>query len=299
MKRFQKILVGVDLNMAGDAISEGSRRAALQAEWLARETGASLTLLHSTWADLYEEREYLRKGLSAAGTKALNDLAQDYRASDVPVELLTVEGRVWVEMIQRCNRGDNDLIIVARRNDSGSGRLGSVSRKLMRKSPVPVWVVKPDAPMVHRRIMAATDQSEVGDLAVELAASIASLSDCDLDVVHAWQIPLSVQMSESFAEERVKETLAELQSGAEQQINDLLASLSDKPKTQLHVGRDAPSRAITQGVKALKPELLVMGTVSRKGVAGLLMGNTAEKVLDQVECSLLTIKPKGFISPIQ
>ncbi len=299
MRRFQNILVGIDLNMAGDAISEGSRRAALQAEWLARKTGASLTLLHSTWADLYEESECLRRGLSAAGTQALDDLARDYRANDVPVQILTVEGRVWVEMIQRCNRGDNDLIIVARRNDAGMGRLGSVSRKLMRKSPVPVWVVKPDAPMVHRRIMAATDQSEVGDLAVELGASIASLSDCGLDVVHAWQVPLSVQMSESFAEERVKETLAELQSGAERHINNLLASLPDKPKAQLHVGRDAPSRAITQGVEVLQPELLVMGTVSRTGVAGLLMGNTAEKVLDQVDCSLLTIKPKGFVSPIQ
>ncbi len=59
-----------------------------------------------------------------------------------------------------------------------------------------------------------------------------------------------------------------------------------------------PSRAIQSGVEELDADLLVMGTVSRGGVAGLLMGNTAERLLDRVDCSLLTIKPADFISPI-
>ena len=46
-------------------------------------------------------------------------------------------------------------------------------------------------------------------------------------------------------------------------------------------------------------ELIVMGTVSRTGIAGLLIGNTAEKVLRQVDCSVLTVKPEGFITPVK
>ena len=42
-----------------------------------------------------------------------------------------------------------------------------------------------------------------------------------------------------------------------------------------------------------------MGTMSRGGVAGLLVGNTAERLLDKVECSLLTIKPEDFVSPVR
>ena len=41
-----------------------------------------------------------------------------------------------------------------------------------------------------------------------------------------------------------------------------------------------------------------MGTLSRGGVAGLLIGNTAERVVNRVDCSLLTIKPEDFISPV-
>jgi nucleotide-binding universal stress UspA family protein len=41
-----------------------------------------------------------------------------------------------------------------------------------------------------------------------------------------------------------------------------------------------------------------MGTVARTGIPGLLIGNTAEGVLNQVDCSLLALKPEGFVSPV-
>jgi universal stress protein E len=42
-----------------------------------------------------------------------------------------------------------------------------------------------------------------------------------------------------------------------------------------------------------------MGTLGRAGIAGLLIGNTAEKILHQVECSVMTVKPDGFVSPVK
>ena len=62
MKRFKSILVGIDLNLEGDEISVGSRRAALQAQWLAERTGATLTFFHSSWSDLYEDHNVIRQG---------------------------------------------------------------------------------------------------------------------------------------------------------------------------------------------------------------------------------------------
>jgi nucleotide-binding universal stress UspA family protein len=41
-----------------------------------------------------------------------------------------------------------------------------------------------------------------------------------------------------------------------------------------------------------------MGTVCRTGVTGFLIGNTAEKVLNNVDCSVLTVKPEGFVTPV-
>jgi hypothetical protein len=41
-----------------------------------------------------------------------------------------------------------------------------------------------------------------------------------------------------------------------------------------------------------------MGTIGRSGVPGLLIGNTAERMLSAVDCSILALKPEGFVSPV-
>ena len=45
-------------------------------------------------------------------------------------------------------------------------------------------------------------------------------------------------------------------------------------------------------------DLIVMGTVARTGIPGFFIGNTAEKILTKVDCSVLTVKPSAFSSPV-
>ena len=44
-------------------------------------------------------------------------------------------------------------------------------------------------------------------------------------------------------------------------------------------------------------DLVVMGTVARTGIAGLVMGNTAERVLPQLHGSVAAVKPPGYVDP--
>ena len=48
-----------------------------------------------------------------------------------------------------------------------------------------------------------------------------------------------------------------------------------------------------------KVDLVIMGTVARTGLPGFFMGNTAETILNQLNCSVLAIKPEGFVSPVK
>lgn len=59
-----------------------------------------------------------------------------------------------------------------------------------------------------------------------------------------------------------------------------------------------PGHAISELAKREGIDLIVMGTMARTGLTGALLGNTAEQVLDQIECSVLAVKPDGFISPV-
>ncbi|NIQ99686.1 MAG: universal stress protein, partial [Gemmatimonadales bacterium] len=45
-------------------------------------------------------------------------------------------------------------------------------------------------------------------------------------------------------------------------------------------------------------ELIVMGALRRGGLQGLFIGSTAERVLQQVDCSVLVVRPGGFQTPV-
>ncbi|MGE3600210.1 MAG: universal stress protein, partial [Dehalococcoidia bacterium] len=55
-----------------------------------------------------------------------------------------------------------------------------------------------------------------------------------------------------------------------------------------------PDFVVAEGI-----DLVVMGTVARAGIAGMLLGNTAERILRKLPCSVLTVKPDGFTSPVR
>jgi nucleotide-binding universal stress UspA family protein len=68
---------------------------------------------------------------------------------------------------------------------------------------------------------------------------------------------------------------------------------------QLMHRRGEPEAVISDFVVGHGIDLVVMGTVARGGIPGLLIGNTAERVLRQLPCSVLAVKPDGFVSPVK
>jgi universal stress protein E len=81
-------------------------------------------------------------------------------------------------------------------------------------------------------------------------------------------------------------------------IERTLASTPMAGAAKLHVGLTSPTHAILESAEHLKPELVVMETASRGGIAGLLMGNTAERLVDRSNCALLAVKPEDFVCPV-
>ncbi|MDZ7712715.1 MAG: universal stress protein [Rhodovibrio sp.] len=71
------------------------------------------------------------------------------------------------------------------------------------------------------------------------------------------------------------------------------------PKLRRHVVRGNPRSAIPRMVGELGADLLVLGTVARTGVPGLIIGNTAEDVLNSVDIGIVAVKPPGYVSPVQ
>jgi nucleotide-binding universal stress UspA family protein len=83
-------------------------------------------------------------------------------------------------------------------------------------------------------------------------------------------------------------------------LEELLASTRhDLQKCSLHVLDGDARLEVPRHVARESIDLLVLGTVARTGIAGLLIGNTTEEILRRVDCSVLALKPDGFESPVK
>ena len=93
----------------------------------------------------------------------------------------------------------------------------------------------------------------------------------------------------------------------ETKMNDLIQALTetlsqdtmDYIKPQVHIMKGEPHKVIPNLAQEMKADLVVMGTVARTGIPGLIMGNTAETILNNIGCSVLAVKPPGFVTPVK
>jgi len=306
MYDFKNIVVGLELSSDGGAVTVGSQKAVQQAIWVAKANGGSIRYVHSIYNDEFHgavlaNQLLVCEGLSDEGKTALQGIVVETQDSGVEAQLEITEDRAWLEITRVAIRDSVDLVIVGKRNEpSDDGRhLGSVAIKLLRKCPTPVWVVEPEHDLVHRLVLAATDLEPVGDLAVRCAGFVAKRHECELHVVHAWQMPFALQMEASrMAKEEFAEAVVKIRQSCIDRIEQSLADYDGPKKPYIHTAKGSPAQMIREAVAQLDPDLLVMGTISRAGLAGVLIGSTAERLLDRVDCSILTVKPENFVSPV-
>lgn len=301
---FAHVAVGVDLGPEGTEVTPGSRKAFEQAAWVARHSGADILLLHSIYDDeaaLAEEGALPSRELTPEGRAALDALAAELAEEGIPVRLEVVADRAWFELARRAARGEVDLVVVARssEDDEGETRIGGIGTKLLREAPGAVWVVKPGHDLVHRLVLAATDLTPVGDAVVRTAAEVAVASGAELHVVHARRPRDGSEGGEVLDEEALAERNERVRAEVAASVRAALGDLAERIEPVIQLGRGKPATVIREAVVHLDPDLLVMGMLSRAGVAGLHVGSTTERVLDRIDGSLLALKPADFVSPVE
>jgi len=210
-------------------------------------------------------------------------------------------GEPFVEITRVAPAEGYDMVLAGTR---GNGKweeffVGSTAKRLIRKCPASVWIVKAEHLVPPKVVLAATDFSDVSLKAVKEGLKIAQHANAELHLLH---IIDSKDVPEDLIS-RVPEgsTLRqEINDEATRRLDEFVASLDiNRTQIQSHLSWGTPWQEIRRIAKHQAVELIVIGTVGRSGVKGLLLGSTAERVLDTCGCSILTIKPDNFVSPIE
>jgi universal stress protein A len=147
--------------------------------------------------------------------------------------------------------------------------------------------------MQLQRILVPVDYSSCSRAALRLAAQLAQRFQATLDVVHVWDRPSYVSDVVMTRTEPIsgKSLIAMIQQNAQRDL-DAFLSTADLPPGTVLAGRllsGDPASALIHELKAAKCDLVVVGTHGRTGLAHVLLGSVAEKLIRLSPVPVLTV----------
>ena len=300
MKTFHHIIAAVDFTpCCRAALREAARRALLD--------GAYITAVHVMDELLVSE---LKKAMSVDEATVRKEWLAKLRMfvdeSDAGGQLVNAEVRVghpFLELVQACATHDADLLVMgAKGSKDEPGRIGTIAAKCVRKAPVDVLIVRKSMHGPFKHVVACVDFSENSAKAVQFALHVAEQDKAGVDCLHVYQSAVTMALDYGgFAtplppmvtdEEALRVTQAEL--------DNFLEPFTRRAGgvTVKHLIADSPNirEAILEQISRSEADLVVLGTRGKSGLRELLIGTTAEKILQHAPCSILAVKPDDFVT---
>jgi nucleotide-binding universal stress UspA family protein len=220
-----------------------------------------------------------------------------------------IAGEPVPEIIRRVEQNGHDLVVVpAALQRAVRGKLvGIPIVPLMRDCPCPVWVLKP-TPALHGGILVAVNPGSAEDQdgafsrsLIRMAACVARAAGSQLSILHVWHLTGEPQIRRPVVgarPERIETLLGTAYKRAATDMQRLLDTM-DLGDTQYKLYLEEaqqPAKAIAEFAVRNQIGTVVMGMMGRGGLAGLLVGNSAEEVLRGVPCSVVTLR-SGYSFP--
>ena len=300
MPTFKKILVVVDSSNAEHPELQRAMQLAQHGEVqlylvdVMKDVSLTIRLLSSDYVHIHElltkeKREQLQKLIDqcrAHSIKADGEVREGV-SSQVTIE---VAQRIGADLIVRTTKG---------KHSRQPGRLGTSSQKLIQRPPCPVWLIAPSRGPDLQTIVATVDASP-GDEAhqqfnrriMKIATTLADRQRAKLLVSYVWSLYGSEMLRHRLPASEFESLIKFNRQKHRQSFDALLLEFG------LHVGGPAsrmlegePSVAIPELCEKENADLLICGTVARQGIPGLLLGNTAERIVQRVPCSILAVTP--------
>jgi len=216
-----------------------------------------------------------------------------------------VMGDKYQLTLNELNRREYDLLVTSQFEGKRSLKeriFGSQHFFLLRHSPNPVLIFRPGRSKQKYRMLIAIDTENLtpqkralNRKIFDYAFGVGIYDNVEIHLIQCWKLYGESSFRSGFARLPANELdalLKETRAHYQQELDLLIESL---PKTDFAILpkllKGEPADVIPKYVTKNKIDMVVIGTVSRGGMAGVTIGNTAEDILQQVDCSVLVVKP--------
>ncbi|MFY8275118.1 universal stress protein UspE [Pseudoalteromonas sp. SSDWG2] len=280
---------------------------------IADRTGAQITAFMSIYDFSYEmttmlsadEREVMRKAVITDKEQWLSSLASKHEGNQFDTKVVW-HNRPFEAIIREVLNENYDIVIKGthQHDTLKSVIFTPTDWHLIRKCPTPVLLVKDHKWQVNGAIIAAVNASTdddqhqaLSERIIKDAQFIAKMAQGDLHIVNAYPatpVNIAIEIPE-FNPTQYNETV----KNHHEESTLALGNKFDIAPDHQHVEEGLPEDVLPRIAKKLDSELVVIGTVGRTGFSAALIGNTAEHVIDRLDCDVLALKPDGYKSPLE
>ncbi|MFB1035802.1 MAG: universal stress protein UspE [Sinobacterium sp.] len=306
---YQKILAVIEPELP-------TQKSLARAIDIAKINGASITAFLTIYDFSYEmttmlsmdERENMRQAVIDDRTDWLVNLVSDqFSTQGVSIDVKIVwHNRPYESIIYEVMVKGYDLIVKGTKaHDSLKSVIFTPTDwHIMRKAPVPVLLVKEHDWPLGGQIIAAInvgvnvkEHISLNEEITKQALHFAKLLSSNVHLVNSYTgTPVNIVIEIPEFDPAAYDESAKLHHEHSMQIH---ANRHHISKAHCHVDIGMPEDVVPKYAKQLDAELVVLGTVGRQGISAALIGNTAEHVIDKINCDVLAIKPDGFVSPVK
>jgi universal stress protein E len=211
--------------------------------------------------------------------------------------------RLYESILQTVVEVGADVVFKPYRQHSALQRTFSTPTdwRLIRYCPVPLLLIGDQESIRGKPVVAALDLSdsdrahdELNRVVIAQAKVLAAILQSEIRYVYAYAPRnAAVTVSGGLAYEMAEDAYGLLVADAQELVakHGVLAE-------DIHFIEGVAANVITDYARVIDASTVVLGTVARSGASGLLIGNTAESVVEQTSNDLLVVKHKGFRSPL-
>lgn len=142
-----------------------------------------------------------------------------------------------------------------------------------------------------KTILVATDLEEASGKALERALDLARALDATVEIVHAVRLPPYYY---SAYAEGLAWPVEELEGEARRALQKTLeAARAQYAKVDGRVIAGEPCEAVVAAAKAMKADLIVVGTHGRRGLPRVVLGSVAEKIVRTSTVPVMTVSAEA------
>lgn len=253
-----------------------------------------------------DERDAMRRGVIHQREQWMRKIAADYIDDSFDFEVKVVwHNRPYEAIIAEVYAGEHDIVIKGTRKHDvlESVIFTPTDWHLLRKCPAPVLLVKntqwPENASILASVHVGSENETHIDLNDRMVDQLKSLTDRlggQPYLVNAYPVtPANITIE---LPEFDPSTYTDAVRGHHLTAMKALRQKHGFDEEFTVVEQGLPEDVIPDAAKKLNSALVILGTTGRTGLSAVFIGNTAEHVIDKIDCDVLALKPAGYVSPL-